>query len=152
LAALPSLVRGAELHLALPAAVTGFVLPLSVATFKVNRTVSGVAKLLFLAHVYGVPLEPVQVGTFIATVTLLSFTTPGIPSTGSVATLPLYLSFGIPIEGVVILSAVDAVPDIFKTVANVTADTAVATMVTRVAGAARVAPAPSPARGVEAGG
>lgn len=134
LASLPSLVQGAEQRLGLPSAVTGFVLPLSVATFKMNRTVSSTIKMLFLAHVYGVPLEPVQVATFVATVLLLSFSTPGIPSTGSIQTLPVYLALGIPIEGVLILNAVDAVPDVFKTLLNVTADMGAAAMVARMAG------------------
>ena len=139
LASLPALVYGAERHLGLPATVTGLVLPLAVATFKLNRTISSTAKLLFLAHVYGIPLEPVQVGTFVATVLLLSFSTPGIPSVGSVQTLPVYLSFGLPIEGVLILGAVDAIPDVFKTVLNVTADMGAAAMVARMAGV-RAAP------------
>ena len=144
LVSLPSMVLGAGQHLGLPPAVTGFVLPLSVAVFKLNRTVSSTAKLLFLASLYGIPLGPVQVMTFVAAVVLLSFGTPGVPSTGSTTTLPLYLSLGIPLEGVVILGAVDAVPDVFKTLLNVTADMTVATMVARGAGDSG---APAPLRG-----
>ena len=139
LASLPALVEGAERHLRLPRSVTGLVLPLAVAMFKVNQPVSSTAKMLFLAHVYRVPLEPVQILTFAATVMLLSFSVAGIPSTGSHSTIPLYLAFGIPIEGVVILSAVDALPDVFKTLANVTADMAAATIVAR-AGGSKAAP------------
>ncbi|MBI5709222.1 MAG: cation:dicarboxylase symporter family transporter [Candidatus Eisenbacteria bacterium] len=151
LASLPALVRGAERQLGLPAAVTGLVLPLSVATFKMNRTISSTAKLLFLAHVYGVPLAPVQVATFVATVLLLSFSTPGIPSVGSVQTLPVYLSFGIPVEGVLILGAVDAIPDVFKTVLNVTADMGATALVARMAGikAAPAGPADAGAAGAD---
>ena len=151
LAALPSLVLGAERHLRLPAPVVGFVLPLAVATFKVNRTVSSTAKLLFLAHVYGIPLEPGQIGTFIATVLLLSFMTPGIPSTGGLATLPVYLSFGLPVEGVVILGAVDAAPDIFKTLANVTADMAAAVVVARHSGRSGASAEPAAAASAATG-
>lgn len=135
LASLPALLQGVERHLHLPPAVTAFVLPLAVTMLRMNRTISSPAKLLFLAHAYAIQLEPFQIVTFIATVTLLSFTTPGVPSTGSLVTLPVYVSFGIPVEGVVILGAVDAVPDIFKTVTNVTADAAVTTVVARLSGA-----------------
>ena len=45
------------------------------------------------------------------------------------STLPFYLGAGIPLEGVVLLKAVDAIPDIFKTLLNVTADMTVATVV-----------------------
>lgn len=135
LAALPSLQQGIERELDLSPAVTRFVVPLAVATFRMNRTLSSTAKFLFLAWVYGVPVAPHQVIAFIATAILVSFTTPGVPSAGSIATLPVYLAFGIPVEGVVILNAVEAIPDIFKTVLNVTADGAVTAVVARLAGA-----------------
>ena len=141
LAALPSLVDGATRTLGLPAPVTGFVLPLSVASFQLNRTVSGGVKLLFLAHAFGIAISPAQLVTFLASMLLLSFSTPGIPSVGTVRSLPLYLALGIPIEGVLILNAVDAIPDLFKTILNVTGDLGVAAFVARWAGTASV---PSP--------
>ena len=140
LAALPALQQGIERELDLPPTVTRFVVPLSVVAFRMNRTLSSTAKLLFLAAVYGVPLAPYQVLAFVATAILVSFTTPGVPSAGSVATLPVYLAFGIPIEGVVILNAVEAIPDIFKTVLNVTADGAATAVVAKLAGATVQAP------------
>jgi Na+/H+-dicarboxylate symporter len=70
---------------------------------------------------------------------MLSFGSPGIPSGGFMISLPFYLAAGAPIEGVVLLRAVDAVPDIFKTVVNVTADMTAATIVERFDGVARVA-------------
>ncbi len=145
LAALPALMRGIERHLAFPSVVTAFVTPLASATFRMNRTPSSTAKLLFLAYVYGVRLDPLHVAAFIAIVTLVSFTTPGVPSAGSIATLPVYLSFGIPLEGVVILNAVDAIPDIFKTVTNVTAHGAATAAVARLSGVGAEAAAAVPA-------
>jgi Na+/H+-dicarboxylate symporter len=136
IAALPSLMEGASRELRLPPAVTGFVLPLSVASFKLNRTISGGLKLLFLAHAYGIAISPIQLLTFLASMILLSFSTPGIPSVGTVRSLPLYLALGIPLEGVLVLNAVDAIPDLFKTTLNVTGDLAVAVVATRFAGEA----------------
>jgi Na+/H+-dicarboxylate symporter len=45
--------------------------------------------------------------------------------------LPAYLAAGLPIEGLVIAEAVDAIPDIFKTLLNVTGDMSVATLLSR---------------------
>jgi Na+/H+-dicarboxylate symporter len=50
---------------------------------------------------------------------------------GAFRTLPAYLAAGVPLEGIVILEAADAIPDIFKTVLNVTGDMAVAVLLTR---------------------
>jgi len=134
IAALPSLIEGASRELGLPPSVTGFVLPLSVASFKMNRTISGGVKLVFLAHAYGIAISPAQLVTFLATMMLLSFSTPGIPSVGTVRSLPIYLALGIPLEGVLILNAVDAIPDLFKTVLNVTADLGVTVVTARLTG------------------
>jgi Na+/H+-dicarboxylate symporter len=133
IAALPGMLEGAEQRLGLSREVSSLVLPLSVSTFKINRAISSTAQLLFLAKLYGVHLEPHQILTFVATIGLTSFSTPGVPSSGSHASLPAYVAAGIPIEGVMILGAVDTLPDIFKTLINVTADMAVAVIVGRFA-------------------
>jgi Na+/H+-dicarboxylate symporter len=133
LACLPSLMDGAERELRLAPAVAGFVLPLSVSTFKVHRTISDVVELLFLARLYGIELGPGQVATFFVTALILSFSAVGIPSGGySFKTLPAFLAVGIPLEGVAILKAVDVIPDIFKTLLNVTGDMTAATILARV--------------------
>jgi Na+/H+-dicarboxylate symporter len=131
LATLPALMEGARDRLEIPASAAGVVLPLTVSAFKLNRTISGPLKLLFLASLYGVSLEPGYVVIFTATTMLLSFSSPGIPSGGFMVTLPFYLAAGLPVEGVVLLKAVDAIPDIFKTLLNVTADMSVAVMTAR---------------------
>jgi len=132
LAALPALVEGARTHLRLPNAATSFVLPLTVSLFKVNRTISSTAKLLFLAHVYGVTLSMGTIATFIVTVIVLSFSSVGVPGGGSAfKTLPAYLAAGVPIEGIIIAEAVETIPDIFKTVLNVTGDMSAATLLSR---------------------
>ena len=120
----------------MPAAVAGFVLPLSVSTFKANRTISGTARFLFLAGFYGIALSPTQILTFILMVMLLSFSTPGVPDTRTMRTLPAHLAVGIPVEAVLMLDALDALPDIFKTLLNVTGDMTAAAIVARLAGAA----------------
>ena len=98
--------------------------------------VSSTTKFLFLAVVYGIELTPERVTTFVVTSLLLSFASPGIPTApGSVTRLPAYLAAGIPLEGVLILSAVDTIPDIFKTVLNVTADMSVTVIIARWMGA-----------------
>jgi Na+/H+-dicarboxylate symporter len=135
--------EGADKRLGVPTEVGSFVLPLAVSAFKVNRTISSPLKLLFLAHVYGITLDPGTVALFIPTVMLLSFSSPGIPSGGFLVTMPFYLAAGIPVEGIVLLKAVDAVPDIFKTLVNVTADMSVATIVARFVGMPAGAAAPA---------
>lgn len=132
---LPALIEGARDKLQLPEKVVGIIMPMSVSIFKVNKAVSAPLQLYFLAHIYGIELELIPVILFMLAYIPTSFTSPGIPSTGLFVTLPLYLAIGIPIEGYVILKTVDAIPDIFKTVVNVTEDMSVAAIISRVVSA-----------------
>src|SRR4029079_7954295 len=93
IAARPALVEGGKKHLDLPDSSTSLVLPLSVSLFKLNRTISSPVKLLFLAHVYGIPMPPATLATFLITVVILSFASVGLPGGGSAfKTLPAYLA------------------------------------------------------------
>ena len=126
------MVEGARDRLRLPSAGTDFVLPLSVAVFKVNRPISSIVKLFIVAQEYGVPLRFTTIMIFLITVIIISFGTAGIPQSGpGLKTMPAYLAAGVPIEGVIVLEAVEAIPDIFKTVLNVTGNMTAATLLTR---------------------
>lgn len=129
LASLPALITGARDTLRLPAVATAFLLPLCASVFKINRPVSSTAKLIFLATVYGVTLDAWTFVSFLAVVIVLSFSAVGVPGGGGAfRTLPAYMAAGIPIEGIVLVEAVDAVPDLFKTVLNVTGNMSVTAM------------------------
>ncbi len=132
IASLPALIEGGTDHLRLPVTATGFVLPLTVAVFKVNRTISSTAKLLFIAHVYDIPLSAQTIVAFLATVILLSFSSVGVPDGGTAfATVPAYLAAGLPLEAVIVFEATTTIPDIFKTLLNVTGDMSAAAMLSR---------------------
>ena len=65
-------------------------------------------------------------------VLIMSFSSVGVPGGGvAFRTMPAYLAAGLPIEGVVILEAVDAIPDVFKTITNVTGDMSAAAILSR---------------------
>ncbi|HZE68401.1 MAG TPA: cation:dicarboxylase symporter family transporter [Pyrinomonadaceae bacterium] len=132
IAALPALVEGGRDHLRLPKTGTSFVLPLSVSLFKVNRPISSIVKLMLVAHIYGIPLRLGTIALFLGTVIIISFGTAGIPQSGpGLKTLPAYLAAGVPIEGVIVIEAVESIPDIFKTLLNVTGDMSAATLLSR---------------------
>ena len=136
LAALPALLQGAEEGAALPREVYGFTLPLAVSVFKLNRSITSLARMLFLAHLYGITLEPAQIAAFILTVLLISFGTAGVPATvGGLNTLPAYVAVGIPAQGVILLGALDTIPDVFETILNVTGNMTATTWVARFRGA-----------------
>jgi proton glutamate symport protein len=130
LASLPALVEGGR-ALLLPPRVTGFVLPLSVSTFKAATPITWMMGTLFLARLYGVPLGTASLVTIAITAVALSLTIPGVPQGAQLLLAPLLVGYGIPAEGVALLIAVDTIPDLVGTMTNVTADLVVATIVAR---------------------
>ena len=56
----------------------------------------------------------------IAASVAMSFSVPGIPSGGLFVIAPFFMTVGLPIEGIGILIALDVIPDLFKTLLNVT--------------------------------
>ena len=132
LAALPALLAAARDTLKLPPIIDGFALPLAVTIFRVNVPIGWIVGALFLGKLYGVHIGMAQLVTVVATGTVLSFSVPGIPSASLFLLVPLLVNLGLPPEGVGILIAVDAIPDMCKTTANVTAHLTAATILGRV--------------------
>lgn len=129
IAALPSLVESAETKLVLPERVTGFVLPLAVSTFKVAAPVSWSIGALFVGWFYRVPIHASGMAMIAFAAVFLSFAVPGIPRGAFIMLTPLFLAIGLPAEGIGILIAVDALPDVFATVLNATGYLAATTIV-----------------------
>jgi Na+/H+-dicarboxylate symporter len=136
IASLPALVRGAEDELHLPKDVTGFVLPLAVSVFKFAAPVSWTFGPLFIAWFYQIPLGPTAYLTMAFAIIFLSFAGPGVPRGAFLMLAPMFQSIGLPVEGIGILIAVDAIPDIFSTVLNATGDLAAAVLVAKAEPAA----------------
>lgn len=131
IAALPALVEGAERVLGLPARVTGFVLPLSVSMFKIAAPVSWTVGALFVAWFYGVQLSLGSLAIVAFAAVFLAFAAPGVPRGAFLMLTPLFLAIGLPAEGIGILIAVDAIPDLFSTVLNATGYMAATTIVAK---------------------
>jgi proton glutamate symport protein len=136
LAALPALVESAERDLEIPERVSGFVLPLAVSMFKIAGPVSWTVGALFVAWFYGVPLGTGQLATIAFAAVFLGFAGPGIPRGAFISLAPLFVSVGLPAEGIGLLIAVDAIPDLFATVLNTTGNLAATAIVARSEAAA----------------
>jgi proton glutamate symport protein len=131
IASLPALVESAEQGLDIPNRIAGFSLPLAVSLFKIAAPVSWTVGALFVGWFYGIPLHAQQLATVAFAAMFLAFAAPGIPRGAFIMLAPLFLAIGLPVEGIGILIAVDALPDTFATVLNVTGDLVAATLVNR---------------------
>jgi Na+/H+-dicarboxylate symporter len=120
LAALPATIEGARVGLGLPEEIASFFLPLAASMFRVGAAMAQVVGVLFLARLYGVPLEVPQLATIVATVVLTTFSVPGVPAGAIIVMAPVLYAAGVPVEGLGVLLGVDTIPDMFRTTANVT--------------------------------
>lgn len=146
LATLPAMMEGAEDELGVSQEVSGFFLTLAASTFRVGTVVAQIAGVLFIAHLYGIPLVPSQYATIALASILTSFSVPSVPGGTILVMVPVLLSAGLPVEAIGILLAVDTIPDMFRTMTNVTADMSMAAMIGRqIAPATEAARAPEPA-------
>ncbi len=140
LASLPALIDGAERRLGLPPEVAGFCLPLAVSTFKYCAPAATLGGMLFIGRLYGATIDPSRLLQAAVLAVLLSFATPGVPAGGLIISAPIFLAAGLPTEGIGLLVAVDTIPDMLRTPANVTADLAVAAILGRPSRVAATAP------------
>ena len=130
LAALPAMLETAEQSGAAPI-VGGFILPLAASVFRFGAAIAQTVGVLFLARLYGVTLSPSQIVSVVVAVIFTTFAVPGIPGGSIVAMVPVLRAADVPIDGIGILLAVDAIPDMFRTTANVTGTMAMAAALSR---------------------
>ena len=88
----------------------------------------------FLASYYGISLEFADYLTIIATATLASIGTAGIPSAGIIMLSIILEQIGIPLEGIALLLGVDRLLDMMRTSVNVAGDTCISCIVAKSEG------------------
>jgi len=126
LASLPTMLRSSE-ALGAGASVSGVVLPIAVAVFRATSPAMNLAVALYVAHLTGTPIGPGQLAAGVATAAITTMGSVSLPGTISffASTAPVSVAMGVPLEALGLLVAVETVPDLFRTLGNVTMDVAV---------------------------
>ncbi len=109
--------------------ISSFTIPLG-ATINMDGTsiMQGVA-VVFAAQAYGMQLGPTGYLTVIATATLASIGTAGIPSVGLVTLSMVFTAVGLPVEAIMLIMGVDRILDMVRTAVNITGDAVCTTIV-----------------------
>ena len=109
--------------------IASFVLPLG-ATVNMDGTAlyQGVAA-VFIAQVYGIPLDLGAQLTIVLTATLASIGTAAAPGVGILMLVIVLQQAGIPLEGIALILAVDRILDMIRTTVNVTSDATASTII-----------------------
>lgn len=130
-ATLPVTLETVEHRLGVKNEVASFSVPLG-ATINMDGTaiMQGVAT-VFIAQAYNVDISLVGYLTVIATATLASIGTAGVPGVGLIMLAMVLQQVGLPVEGIGLIIGVDRLLDMMRTAVNVTGDATVATIVAR---------------------
>lgn len=133
LACLPAMIERSHDDLGIPDRVSGLVLPLAVALFRFTGPAANLGVALFVARVYGFHPTLAEYAGVVAVAVATSLASVSLPGQLSffASVAPLCLTLGLPVDLLPILIAVEVIPDIFRTIGNVTADLALNTMLWR---------------------
>lgn len=137
LASLPAMLDGAENILHIPVAVRSFVLPFAVAMFRCGGAIALPIGVVFAAKLFGIELHTQELVTIVLTSVVTTLSAPGIPGGSIIVMVPVLLAVGLPVGAIGLLLGVDTIPDMFRTVTNVTGDMAAAAILNRFEGRAQ---------------
>jgi Na+/H+-dicarboxylate symporter len=126
LASLPAML-GACSKLEVRPATSEFVMPLAVALFRATSPAMNLAVVVYVAKWYGVPLSPAMMVSGWIMAILVSLSSVSLPGTISfIASVgPIAIAMGVPVAPLALLVAVEVLPDLMRTLGNVTCDVAV---------------------------
>ncbi|WP_341712086.1 cation:dicarboxylate symporter family transporter [Erythrobacter sp.] len=130
LASLPAMLVSAR-RMGIRESTADFVLPLAVAIFRATSPAMNLAVAIYVAHLAGVTLDTTTLATGVLVALIISVGSVSLPGSISfvVSIGPIAIAMGIPVEPLALLVAVEMLPDIMRTIGNVTMDVAVTTAV-----------------------
>jgi Na+/H+-dicarboxylate symporter len=132
LASLPAMLAGAR-TMGVREEVSDVTLPIAVALFRATGPAMNTAVAFYVAHWLGLQPTLAQMIAATAVGAVMSYGAVSLPGEVSYISsiAPIALALGVPIAPLGLLVAVEMVPDIFRTVGNVTHDVALASIVDR---------------------
>jgi Na+/H+-dicarboxylate symporter len=132
LASLPAMLTAAQ-SLGIRPRVADVSLPLAVALFRSTGPGMNVGVAFYIAHWLGLEPTPAQMLAAVAVGAVMSYGSISLPGeiTYISSIAPVAMALGVPIAPLALLVAVEMVPDIFRTLGNVTFDVALAAVVDR---------------------
>jgi proton glutamate symport protein len=132
LASLPAMLAAAR-SMGIREQVADVTLPISVALFRATGPAMNVAVAFYVAHWLGLEPSLAQMIAATAVGAVMSYGAVSLPGEVSFISsiAPIAIALGVPIAPLALLVAVEMIPDIFRTVGNVTLDVAVTTVVDR---------------------
>ena len=137
-AAIPVSLEEATENLKVSKTVADLLVPLGASMHRPGSALFQGAAVVFLAHLYGVPIPIVAIGAAMLATFLVSLTVAPVPSSGVVTMAPALDAVGVPVAGLAIMLGIDRIPDMLRSAVNVWAQISTAVLVDRWTGTRKV--------------
>nr|WP_315457950.1 cation:dicarboxylase symporter family transporter [uncultured Sphingorhabdus sp.] len=133
LASLPTMLTATD-KLGISEAIARVSLPIAVAIFRVTSPAMNLAVAIYVAHWMGIELSPSALFAGAAVTAITTIGSVSLPGQVSFLTsiTPICVAMGVPIEPLALLVAVEMIPDLVRTVGNVTMDVAATSAIARI--------------------
>ncbi|MEL6687638.1 MAG: dicarboxylate/amino acid:cation symporter [Pseudomonadota bacterium] len=128
-AAIPVSREEATRNIGVSETIADLVIPLGASMYRPGSALFQGAAIIFLAHVFGVPIALTDAGAILLATFLVSLTVAPVPSSSVVTMAPALASVGIPVSGLGLMLGIDRIPDMMRSAVNVSGQIAAAACV-----------------------
>jgi Na+/H+-dicarboxylate symporter len=133
-AAIPVSLEESTKNLKVSETIADILVPLGASMYRPGSALFQGAAIVFLAHLYDVPIPAAAVGAAILATFLVSLTVAPVPSSGVVTMAPALDAIGVPVAGLAILLGIDRIPDMLRSGVNLLGQLGTAVLVDRWTG------------------
>ena len=134
-AAIPVTLEETTENLEVSTTIADLLVPLGASMHRPGSALFQGAAIVFLAHLYDVPIPVAAIGAAMLATFLVSLTVAPVPSSGVVTMAPALDAIGVPVSGLAILLGIDRIPDMMRTGVNLLGQISAAVLVDRWTGA-----------------
>jgi Na+/H+-dicarboxylate symporter len=131
--------------------IADLVVPLGASMYRAGSALFQGAAIIFLAHLFDVPMSAAAVGGAVLATFLVALTVAPVPSSGVVTLAPALETVGVPLAGLAILLGVDRIPDMFRSTTNLLGQLTASVLMDRWVGDAGRRSAAETSAGLEVG-
>jgi Na+/H+-dicarboxylate symporter len=130
--ALPVNLKVATEKLNVPDYVAQLVIPTGATTHMDGTAMYQVLSTVFIAQVFGLTISPALYGTIVLVGALAAVATAAVPSGGLLMLAMTVGAAGMPLEGIALITPIDPLMDMLRTMINGEGDVAVSTLMARI--------------------
>ncbi len=130
-AAIPVTREEATRNIGVPPTIANLLVPLGASMHRPGSALFQGAAIVFLAHLYGVPIPVTAIAAAMLATFLVSLTVAPVPSSSVVTMAPALDAIGVPVAGLAIILGVDRIPDMMRSGVNILGQVSAAVLVDR---------------------